>query len=162
MLASPIELGQVTIHRVVEQQMPFLEAVKFFPTLTQEMLEENRSWLQPTFLEPGTDKVIFCFQSYVVRTPHHNIIVDTCVGNDKPRPTRGEWHLMKSDVSEKGLAVWGPFRFSVDPKLPVKQRIRIYFRPNDVYVTAEFETLQVKAKIAKTRFKGTVIEFKLD
>jgi glyoxylase-like metal-dependent hydrolase (beta-lactamase superfamily II) len=107
MLASPIELGQVTIHRVVEQQMPFFEAVKFFPTLTQEMLEENRSWLQPTFLEPGTDKVIFCFQSYVVRTPHHNIIVDTCVGNDKPRPTRGEWHLMKSDAYEKGLAAAG-------------------------------------------------------
>ena len=51
MLASPIELGQVTIHRVVEQQMPFFEAVKFFPTLTQEMLEENRSWLQPTYLD---------------------------------------------------------------------------------------------------------------
>jgi hypothetical protein len=50
----------------------------------------------------------------------------------------------------------------VSPSIPVKQRIRIYFRPNDVYVTGEFETLQVKAKIAKTRFKGTIIEFKLD
>jgi glyoxylase-like metal-dependent hydrolase (beta-lactamase superfamily II) len=106
-MISPIDLGQITIHRIVEQQTPFFEAVKFFPTLTLERLEENRSWLQPTFLEPGTDKVIFCFQSYVVKTPHHNIMVDTCVGNDKPRPTRAEWHLMKGDVYEKGLAAAG-------------------------------------------------------
>jgi hypothetical protein len=44
----------------------------------------------------------------------------------------------------------------------VGQKIRIYFRPNDVYVTGSFETLQVKAKIVQTRFKGTVIEYKLD
>lgn len=74
----------------------------------------------------------------------------------------GESNFIDTEISEKGLAVWGPFRFSVNPGLPVKQKIRIYFRPNDVYVTAQFETLQVRAKIAKTRFKGTVIEYKLD
>jgi sulfate/thiosulfate transport system ATP-binding protein len=74
----------------------------------------------------------------------------------------GETNFIDTEVAEKGLAVWGPFRFSVSPSLPVKQRIRIYFRPNDVYVTGDLETLQVKAKIAKTRFKGTIIEFKLD
>ena len=45
------------------------------------MLEENRSWLQPTYLDPATDKIILCFQSYIVRTPQHNILVDTCFGN---------------------------------------------------------------------------------
>ncbi len=29
-------------------------------------------------------------------------------------------------------------------------------------MTAQFETLQVRAKIAKTRFKGTVLEYQLD
>jgi sulfate transport system ATP-binding protein len=74
----------------------------------------------------------------------------------------GETNYIDTEVSEKGLAVWGPFRFSINPALPVKQKIRIYFRPNDVYMTAQFETLQVRAKIAKTRFKGTIIEYKLD
>ncbi len=46
--------------------------------------------------------------------------------------------------------------------MPLKQKIRIYFRPNDVYMTVQFETLQVRARIAKTRFKGTIIEYKLD
>ena len=74
----------------------------------------------------------------------------------------GETNYIDTEVAEKGLAVWGPFRFPIHPTLPVGQKIRIYFRPNDVYVTAQFETLQVRAKIAKTRFKGTMIEYQLD
>ena len=74
----------------------------------------------------------------------------------------GETNTIDTEVSEKGLAVWGPFRFSVNPQLPLGQKIRIYFRPNDVYLTAEFETLQVKARITKARFRGTVIEYRLD
>jgi len=74
----------------------------------------------------------------------------------------GETNFIDTEIAEKGLAIWGPFRFSVSPNLAVKQKIRIYFRPNDVYVTAQFETLQVRAKIAKTRFKGTVLEYQLD
>jgi sulfate transport system ATP-binding protein len=74
----------------------------------------------------------------------------------------GETNFIDTEVAEKGLAIWGPFRFPVSPALAVKQKIRIYFRPNDVYMTAQFETLQVRAKIAKTRFKGTVLEYQLD
>jgi glyoxylase-like metal-dependent hydrolase (beta-lactamase superfamily II) len=106
-MASPIKLGSITIHRIVEQQMPFFDALEFFPSLTKEVLEENRSWLQPTYLDPATGKIVLCFQSYVVRTPHHNILVDTCIGNDKPRPMRPNWHQMKSDRFEKGLAAIG-------------------------------------------------------
>jgi glyoxylase-like metal-dependent hydrolase (beta-lactamase superfamily II) len=42
-----------------------------------------------------------------VQTPHHNILIDTCVGNDKPRPARPFWNMMKSDRFEKGLAAIG-------------------------------------------------------
>ncbi|HVM32733.1 MAG TPA: ABC transporter ATP-binding protein [bacterium] len=74
----------------------------------------------------------------------------------------GETNFIDTEVAEPGLAVWGPFRFAIARGFKVGQKIRIYFRPNDVYVTGEFETLQVKAKIVQTRFKGTVIEYKLD
>ena len=42
------------IHPVVEQQAPFFDPLEFFPTLTKDVLEENRSWLQPTFIDPDT------------------------------------------------------------------------------------------------------------
>ena len=105
-MTTRIELGNLTIHRIVEQEGPFFDVLKFFPTLTKELLEENRAWLQPRFVD-AADQLMLCIQSYLVRTPHHNILVDTCVGNHKPRPTRPFWNMMKSDRFEKNLAATG-------------------------------------------------------
>ena len=109
-MPARIEIGSTTIHRVVEQEAPFFEALQFFPTLTKERLEENRQWLQPRYLDPS-DRLILCIQSYIVQTPHHTIMIDTCVGNHKPRPTRSFWHMMNSDRYEKNLVASG---FTVD------------------------------------------------
>jgi glyoxylase-like metal-dependent hydrolase (beta-lactamase superfamily II) len=109
-LPGAIEIGSATIHRIVEQEGPFFDAMQFFPTATKEFLDENRRWLQPRFLD-ANDKLILCIQSYVVRTPHHTIMIDTCVGNHKPRPTRSFWNMMNSDRYEKSLAASG---FSVN------------------------------------------------
>jgi len=49
-------------------------------------------------LDRSSGDLIFPIQSYVVRTSHHTILVDTCVGNDKDRPHRPAWHE-KSDTS---------------------------------------------------------------
>jgi len=105
-LPGAIEIGSATIHRIVEQEGPFFDAMQFFPTATKEFLDENRRWLQPRFLD-ANDKLILCIQSYVVRTPHHTIMIDTCVGNHKPRPTRSFWNMMNSDRYEKSLAASG-------------------------------------------------------
>ena len=82
-MSTGIEIGTVTIHRVVEQEGPFFEAMHFFPTMTRERLDENRGWLQPRFLDTR-DKLVLCIQSYIVQTPHHTIMIDSCVGNHKP------------------------------------------------------------------------------
>lgn len=101
-----ITLKDITIHPVVEQQGPFFDALGFFPALTEAMLEENRSWLSPTFVD-ADNKLVLCIQSFVIKTPHHNILIDACVGNHKPRPTRPFWHMMNSDRFEKALGAAG-------------------------------------------------------
>src|ERR1700726_7151 len=101
-----ITLKDITIHPVIEQQGAFFDAMGFFPTLTKELLPENRSWRQPAFFDPA-DKLLLCIQSFVIKTPHHNILIDACVGNHKPRPTRPFWHMMNTDRFEKGLAATG-------------------------------------------------------
>jgi len=106
-MTSPIPLGAITIHRVVEQQGAYFDAASFFPSLTPDMLAEHRSWLEPTFLDPATGKVILCVQSYVVRTPHHTILIDSCVGNHKPRPNYDFWDNLASDTYERNLAATG-------------------------------------------------------
>ena len=44
---------------------------------------------------------MLCFQSYVVKTPHHNILVDGCIGNDKNFPNRPAWNK-KTDANWMG------------------------------------------------------------
>src|SRR5262249_50875142 len=101
-----INMGNITIHRIIEQEGPFFDALTFFPSLSKELLAESRAWLRPRFLDPA-DRLMLCIQSYLVETPHHVILIDSCVGNHKPRPTRPFWHMMNSDRFERNLAATG-------------------------------------------------------
>jgi glyoxylase-like metal-dependent hydrolase (beta-lactamase superfamily II) len=101
------QLGDMEIHRVIEEETPLFDPLEFFPSLTPEVLAENRAWLEPTAIDPATGKLRLCIQSYLVRTPHHTILVDTCVGNHKSRPARPFWDMKNSDTWEKNLAATG-------------------------------------------------------
>ncbi len=100
-------VGELTVHRIVEQELPFSDAFEFLPDLTRAVLDENRDWLQPAALDPATGKLVLCMQSYIVRTPHHTILVDSCIGNDKDRATRPNWHMKTDDAWMRGLAAAG-------------------------------------------------------
>jgi len=85
-------IKDMTIHRIVDQEAGFTPILEFLPSLSRELLDENRSWLEPAALDPVGDKAVLCFQSYVLKTPHHTILVDACIGNDKTFPLRPTWH----------------------------------------------------------------------
>ncbi len=105
-MSGILAVGDATIHRIVEQEAPFFDAFTFFPALTPDLFAENKDWLQPRFIAPN-GQVVLCVQSYLVETPHHTILIDTCVGNHKPRPTRAFWNMMSSDRYERNLAAAG-------------------------------------------------------
>lgn len=100
-------IGDLTVHRVVESEGPLFDPLNFFPALSQERLDENRSWLQPSFLDPATGQLVLCIQSYIVRTAHHVILIDSCVGNHKNRPAYPFWNQITSDRYETNLAAAG-------------------------------------------------------
>lgn len=99
-------LGDVTVERIVEMEAAFMPARQFFPGLSEEVLAENRGWLRPAALDER-DGIVLCFQSYVVRTPHHVVLVDSCIGNDKDRPGRAIWHQKCDRAWMDGLAALG-------------------------------------------------------
>jgi glyoxylase-like metal-dependent hydrolase (beta-lactamase superfamily II) len=99
--------GDLTIHRIIEQETTFLPALEFLPSLTPEVLAENRAWMQAAKALDGSDVLILCFQSYVVKTPHHTILIDSCIGNDKPRPNRPKWNMKTDDTYMRALAAAG-------------------------------------------------------
>jgi glyoxylase-like metal-dependent hydrolase (beta-lactamase superfamily II) len=106
-MSQTIRLGGATVERIVEQEAPFFDPLEFFPGLSREVLDENRSWLEPRYIDPATGKLILCVQSYLVRTAHHNILIDSCVGNDKPRPARRFWDMLKGVAWQRNLEAAG-------------------------------------------------------
>ncbi|WP_315736258.1 MULTISPECIES: MBL fold metallo-hydrolase [unclassified Bradyrhizobium] len=99
-------VADTTIHRIIEQETTFLPAREMFPELTSEMLAAERSALQAAGALDAQDTLILCFQSYVVRTPHHTILIDSCIGNDKPR-ARPVWNMKTDDTYIRALATAG-------------------------------------------------------
>jgi glyoxylase-like metal-dependent hydrolase (beta-lactamase superfamily II) len=107
-MTTTFRIGDITIHRIVEQEAPLFDPHAFFPDLTADQLAENKDWLEKAqALDPVTGKVNLCIQSYLVKTPQHTILVDSCVGNEKERPARPFWHRMKSKLWEQNLAAAG-------------------------------------------------------
>ncbi len=100
-------VGDLTIHRIIEQETTFLPALEMLPGLTPQVLAENRAWMQKAGALDDNDVLILCFQSYVVKTPHHTILIDSCIGNDKPRPQRPKWNMKTDDTYMRGLAAAG-------------------------------------------------------
>jgi glyoxylase-like metal-dependent hydrolase (beta-lactamase superfamily II) len=92
-----LTLGDVTIDRIVELEGPGYDASYFFPDSRPEAWSAEMSWLAPHFYDVKAGAYLRSIQCYVVRTPHHTVLVDACVGNDKPRPSTPLWHEMKSD-----------------------------------------------------------------
>ncbi|CCD99591.1 putative metallo-beta-lactamase superfamily protein [Bradyrhizobium sp. STM 3809] len=70
------------------------------------MLAAERSALQAARALDAQDTLMLCVQSYVVKTPHHTILIDSCIGNDKPR-ARPVWNMKTDDSYMRALAAAG-------------------------------------------------------
>ena len=50
-MSLSLKVGDLTIHRIIEQEGAFLPALDVLPGLTPELLAENRHWLAPKALD---------------------------------------------------------------------------------------------------------------
>lgn len=77
--------GDISVTRIVEMEMPMLGATEFFPDWDPRAVEPHSEWMIPRHFDPFSGNVVINIQAFLIRTPHHTILVDTCVGNHKPR-----------------------------------------------------------------------------
>ncbi|MEZ5884052.1 MAG: MBL fold metallo-hydrolase [Paracoccaceae bacterium] len=84
-------LGNLRLRRVVESIWT-ADVDFFFKDTTPEDWAPHLDWLCPDALDRETWRLKMPMQSYVIQTPHHNIMVDTCVGAHKELPQYPEWH----------------------------------------------------------------------
>ena len=95
---AQLVIGNLEIDRIVEMVLPFETLTNFFPDADPEQIDACKPLFEPWALCPETGKYILVVQSYLVRTPQHTILIDTCVGCDKTIPFYLDWDK-RSDQS---------------------------------------------------------------
>jgi glyoxylase-like metal-dependent hydrolase (beta-lactamase superfamily II) len=99
-MTMQIKIGDVTVAKVVELDRSSYDVAAMLPESTPERIAAQRDWLGPELLDPATGVHKASIHSYVVRTPQHTVVIDTCVGNDKPRNGVQPWHMRRGPYLE--------------------------------------------------------------
>ena len=102
------QVGDVRITRIVEDELATLGGL--LPDASSEKLRAI-PWLEPFLDENGA--LVLSFHALLVESQGKQILVDTCVGNDKERTILEAWH-MRSGPFLDDLARAGATRGSVD------------------------------------------------
>src|ERR1700685_3096100 len=98
------KIGDVTITRIVEMQT----TSKATFVLKDGSPENIRTvpWLRPHFANQDV-KVIMSVHAFVIESPGHRMLVDTCIGNDKRRAFPG-WNMLQlpflTELEQAGVA----------------------------------------------------------
>ena len=104
-MTAPWRIGAVTVTPVIEaeQAWPFSGLI---PDATDELLASIPE-LRPSFVN-DRNRMLLRFQALVIETPDARIVVDTCIGNDKPRPLRVFDRLQTSFLDDLVAAGFAP------------------------------------------------------
>ncbi len=102
---SQVRLGDLTVDRVVEAEGVGFFPGYIFPDADDAGVAAERSWMAPDFLDAETGRLRQGNATFVVRRPGMVLLVDTCVGNDKPRPSSKTWNGMRTDWLERLTAL---------------------------------------------------------
>ena len=81
----PRSIGDVEVKSVVELPRVGLPAAMVFPDWSPALLTEEPEWTAPEFYNGADQTIVVAMQSFLLKTRHHTILIDTCVGNDKAR-----------------------------------------------------------------------------
>jgi glyoxylase-like metal-dependent hydrolase (beta-lactamase superfamily II) len=84
--------GPFRIDRLIEFEGPFRAAEHLFPLASEPEVLACPTCHDPRFYDLQRRLLVMSFHALLVRTPTHTILVDTCLGNDKPRPMVPEWN----------------------------------------------------------------------
>jgi glyoxylase-like metal-dependent hydrolase (beta-lactamase superfamily II) len=107
-------LGEISVQRIVEHDIPVYLPSDMFDEATPEAVEPYRQWLEPRALCPRTGRLVMPVLSYLVRTRHHCILIDTCVGCHKSYAEPPEWHQRRNAAWLDNLRAAGVHPEDVD------------------------------------------------
>ena len=93
-------VGEVEVLRVEESLGHGFQPNVLLPDWNAKDIEPHLPWLAPTYYDPAVDKLVSSIHSWVLKTRHHTILIDTCVGNHKERPGQPRFHMLNRPYME--------------------------------------------------------------
>ncbi|HBQ89721.1 MBL fold metallo-hydrolase [Alcaligenes faecalis] len=92
----PIDIGKARIEKVIEIASMDLAEDWLFPNIQAKDIDAEIDWLDPSCIDKVSRKLKLSFHSFLIRTPSRNILIDTCNGNHKERPSMPAWHRLNT------------------------------------------------------------------
>jgi len=80
---KPLTVGDVLVYRLVERQGPWREPEVMYPSCDKETALAHLSRMEPFLYDAAINKLVIDYQTFVLRTPRHTILIDSCMGENK-------------------------------------------------------------------------------
>jgi glyoxylase-like metal-dependent hydrolase (beta-lactamase superfamily II) len=97
------QVGRVRITRIVEMDLPV--PAMAIPQATAAELRKS-AWLYPHFVSEDDATLKLSIHALLVEAPGLKLVVDTCIGNDRPREITGGLPLATPFLQHLGEAGW--------------------------------------------------------
>jgi glyoxylase-like metal-dependent hydrolase (beta-lactamase superfamily II) len=104
-LLFPLTLGDFQIDRVEELGGIRVPISLLLDDLSHEKIIEKQELIQADCYDFETREAILTLQAWIVRTPHHTVLIDGCAGNHKPRPHAHWIHQLNTPWLDRLLAL---------------------------------------------------------
>jgi glyoxylase-like metal-dependent hydrolase (beta-lactamase superfamily II) len=81
-----LSIGDVTITSIIERDGPWRTPQEMFPAYDPTIGKRHVAELDSEVFDPASGKMVITYQTYIVHTPRHTVLIDTCTGEDKGYP----------------------------------------------------------------------------
>lgn len=103
---AELRIGDIRVQRIGEFCGPSVPADFFLRDVPENAIELNSDWLYPDIVDQKSQLLVTSVHSWIVRTKHHNVLIDGCYGNDKSRPGLPVGDMIQTDWLDR-LAACG-------------------------------------------------------
>lgn len=81
-----LTIGDVTITSIIERDGPWRRPEDMFPAYDPLVGAGHLADLEPAVFDRASGRMVITYQTFLVRTPRHTVLIDTCTGEDKGHP----------------------------------------------------------------------------
>ena len=81
-----LKIGDVTITSIIERDGPWRKPADMFPAYDPVIGGKHLAEIDPVVFDAASGKMVITYQTFVVKTPKHTVLIDTCTGEDKGHP----------------------------------------------------------------------------